>query len=125
MAFHLKTVWLAPALGLLVLAAVADERRFTYTYEPETMPAGAWEIEQWITWGTLRNKTVGQDHYNKWEFKTALEYGVTDNYTVELYLNTKSESFRDPASGRESFPIWCSSRVRRCNYRLRHIRARF
>src|ERR1043166_2682114 len=99
MAFHLKTVWLAPALGLLVLAAVADERRFTYTYEPETIPAGAWEIEQWITWGTLRNKTVGQDNYNKWEFKTALEYGVTDNYTVELYLNTKSESFLDPASG--------------------------
>src|ERR1043166_9162085 len=101
MAFHLKPVWLAPALGLLVLAAVADERRFTYTYEPETMPAGAWEIEQWIPWGTLRNKPVGQDNYNKWKFKTALEYGVPDTYTADLSLNTKSKCFRDPASGRD------------------------
>ncbi len=54
------------ALGLAT--APAMERFFTYTYEPETMPAGALEYEQWITLRAGRNKTVGQENYNKWEF---------------------------------------------------------
>lgn len=43
----------------------ASERYFTDTYEPETMPAGAADFE----------------------------YGVTDNYSVSLYLNTKAVGF--------------------------------
>lgn len=80
-------------------AAEADERRFTYTYEPETMPQGGTEFEQWVTLRSQRTKKVGQENYNRWEIREAFEYGVTDNYTVELYLNTASESFRDPVSG--------------------------
>jgi hypothetical protein len=83
--------------GLWLSVATADERRFTYSYEPEVLPKGALEFEQWITLRTQRTKDaeVKQDNYNLWEFREELEYGVTDNYSVSLYLNTASESFRD------------------------------
>jgi hypothetical protein len=84
----------------LPLASVrASERFFTYTYEPETMLAGVAEFEQWITLRTQRNDTVGQHNFNRWELREEFEYGVTDNYSVSLYLNTNAESFRDPATG--------------------------
>lgn len=86
------------AAGLCV-SARGNERLFNYTYEPETMPEGATEFEQWVTLRSQRNKTVGQENYNRWELREELEYGVTDNYTVSLYLNFMSESFRDPATG--------------------------
>ena len=82
--------------GLWLSVVTADERRFTYSYEPEVLPKGALEFEQWITLRTQRTKDaeVKQDNYNLWEFREELEYGVTDNYSVSLYLNTASESFR-------------------------------
>src|ERR1043165_5532385 len=79
----------------------ATERFFTYTYEPETMPEGALEFEQWVTLRAGRNKTVGQENFNKWELRSEFEYGVTDNYTVSLYLNSSAESFRDSATGED------------------------
>jgi len=79
--------------------ASAMERYFGYTYEPETMPKGAMEYEQWVTLRAGRNDAVGQENYNKWEIREELEYGVSDRYTVSLYLNQSSESFRDPVSG--------------------------
>src|SRR6266496_2362613 len=93
-----KNVMLSGVLccGLSVVSASAMERYFGYTYEPETMPKGALEYEQWVTLRSGRNKTVGQESYNKWELREELEYGVTDNYTVSLYLNESSESFREP-----------------------------
>lgn len=83
--------------GLCLTAARADERRFTYTYEPEVLPAGAMEFEQWVTLRTQRTSggEVQQGNFNLWEIREELEYGVTDNYSVSLYLNTAAESFRD------------------------------
>ena len=99
-AVHPGKVWLGIVVSLLgVRVATANERYFTYAYEPETMPEGTMEFEQWITLRTQRTKAVGQENFNLWEIREELEYGVTDNYTVALYLNTKSESFRDPISG--------------------------
>jgi hypothetical protein len=93
--------------GLLMSAVCVgtvrgDERRFTYTYEPEVLPKGAVEFEQWVTLRTQRNKAVGQQNYNKWEIREELEYGVTDRYSVSLYVNTSAESFRDPATTLDS-----------------------
>jgi hypothetical protein len=87
------------ACGLGVATAPATERRFTYSYEPETMPQGAMEFEQWITLRTQRTGggTVHQQNFNLWELREELEYGVTDNYTIGLYLNASAESFRDPS----------------------------
>src|SRR5690348_3147285 len=81
------------------VSAFATERLFTYTYEPETMPQGTWEAENWVTARVGRNEAVGQDNYNKWEFRQELEYGVTDNYLISAYLNESNENFRDPATG--------------------------
>jgi hypothetical protein len=87
--------------------ASATERVFTYTYEPETLPKGAWELEQWVTWRGRRNSTVGQDDYSRWQFREEIEYGVTDNYQLALYFNSQHESFRDPATGdRTSGALW-------------------
>ena len=91
--------WSGILVAGLCVSAQGNERLFNYTYEPETMPAGAAEFEQWVTLRSQRNKTVGQDNYNRWELREELEYGVTDNYTISLYLNFMSESFRDPVSG--------------------------
>src|SRR5215475_7046443 len=92
-------------IGCLMLGATlslsparATERLFTYTYEPETMPKGGMEYEQWVTLRAGRNQAVGQESYNKWELREEFEYGVSANYTISLYLNQSSESFRDPVT---------------------------
>lgn len=86
-------------LALSIVTAVANERLFTYTYEPETMPKGGFEYEQWVTARMIRNDAVEQEHYNRWEFREELEYGLTDDYTLSLYLNHSYEYYRDTASG--------------------------
>ncbi len=84
---------------MIVTSGRADERRFTYVYEPETLPAGAFEFENWVTLRAGRNATVGQENYNRWDLRQELEYGVTDWYTAALYLNETSESYRDATTG--------------------------
>ena len=91
----------AISIGLLAgtaisAAAYADEHHFTYIYEPETLPRGAMEFENWVTLGSQRNSYVGQHNYNQWDLRQELEYGVSDRYSVALYLNQRSESYRDP-----------------------------
>src|SRR6266481_4940868 len=82
-----QTTLAALYCALSLLPASATERYFTYTYEPETMPKGALEYEQWVTLAAGRDAAVGQENYRRWVFREELEYGVTDNYTVSFYLN--------------------------------------
>lgn len=86
-------------LSLVAATALADNRIFTYTYEPETEPKGDWELEQYVTSRLGRTRAVGQENYQKWQFRTELEYGVTDRYTVGLYVNDDYTHYRDPATG--------------------------
>src|SRR5215470_9673998 len=88
-----KRTLAALCCALSLLPAWATERYFTYTYEPETMPKGAWEYEQWVTLAAGRDAAVGQENYRNWQFREELEYGVTDNYTVSLYLNESLENY--------------------------------
>src|SRR3954465_13537748 len=81
--------------------ARATERFFTYTYEPETMPQGVCEYEQWVSALAGRNSTVGQDNYNRWEFRHEFEYGLTDNYTLSLYVNESLTNFKDTENGHQ------------------------
>ena len=98
---HLKRNALPVALlagtVFTALALRADERRFTYTYEPEVMPQGGMEFEQWVTLRTQRTggAEVKQGNFNRWELREEFEYAVTDNYSVSLYLNNAAESYRD------------------------------
>jgi hypothetical protein len=93
--------WMAVMAAVILSAGttMGTERYFTYTYEPEVFPQGAAEFEQWITLRTQRNDTVGQHNFNLWEFREEFEYGVTDNYSVSLYLNMEAESYRESSTG--------------------------
>jgi len=68
--------------GLFSVHTRADERRFSYTYEPETTPAGAMELENWVTLRAGRGESVGQKNFNQWDLRQEIEYGVTDRYTL-------------------------------------------
>jgi hypothetical protein len=64
---------------LLVVAGItqltwlyADDRRFTYVYEPETMVAGALEFENWITLRESRSAEAGQDEFTRWDLRNVL-----------------------------------------------------
>src|SRR5260370_24589733 len=71
-------------------AARADERRFTYSYEPETTPQGELEFEQWVTLRTQRTSggAVKQQNFHPREPRQEMQYGPNDNYNPFLYLNT-------------------------------------
>src|SRR5436190_22290255 len=98
---HTHYIALAALFGLGSLAPVSGtERFFTYTYEPEPMPQGVFEYEQWVTSRIGRNSTVGQENYNRWEFRHEFEYGFTDNYTVSLYVNESLTNFKETGTGR-------------------------
>lgn len=66
----------------LLLPALANERRFAYTYETPALPAGAVEIEPWVTLVPGADNT-GLSFRHRLEF----ELGVTDRLLTALYLN--------------------------------------
>ena len=77
----------ATALGALALpAAWAGDAIFTHTYLSETLPQGAKELEQHLTYRTRRS----QGTYNLLQARTEFEYGVTHNWTLALYANAYS-----------------------------------
>lgn len=80
-------------------AARADDRLFTYTYEPETAPQGMFEFEQRITSRVGRNDAVRQRDFHRLELREEFEYGVTDNYTVSLSVNHQYETSKDSSTG--------------------------
>lgn len=96
-----KNVFAITVAASTVFNAHADERRFTYTYEPEVLPKGALEFEQWLTIRSQRTSAgkVNQENFNGFDIREELEYGLTDRYTVGLYLNGKHESYRDTMTG--------------------------
>lgn len=74
------TPWISIILSLsLVSAACAGERRFAYLYDTETLGAGSWEYEQWVTWKHYSTK-------NRYDFRHEVEYGITDRLQVGLYV---------------------------------------
>jgi len=56
-----RLVYAGLLAGVVCAASIrADERRFTYVYEPETLPAGAFEFEHWVTLGLGATKRSGK-----------------------------------------------------------------
>jgi hypothetical protein len=56
---------------------------FGYTYVTDTNPKGKYELEQWIT----DREGQANGSYHHVDMSTEVEYGVTDNFQVSLYLN--------------------------------------
>jgi hypothetical protein len=85
-------------LGLaLVSGAAASERRCVYNSEATTAPKGLLELEQWFTFKDY-------DSRERYEFRTEIEYGVTDRFQLGLYVSdwryTDNDSGKDEAEWR-------------------------
>ena len=83
---NLLIIALAAFVPLVSPALDADERHFTFSYEPKTLPAGTLEFEQWATLRAGKESGV----FARWDLRSELEYGITDRLTSALYLNLKS-----------------------------------
>jgi hypothetical protein len=81
------TITIAALLTSLLIAPPlqANERHLTYTYESATLPAGATELEAWVT-----NRTGRQQRYNRFDNRLELEHGITDRLLTAFYLNTSA-----------------------------------
>ncbi len=77
---------LAGVFVLTVTARIADadNRKFTYSYETTTMPAGHFEYEQWVTW-----KTHKQDdkEFDRLDIRHEIEFGITDRFQLAVYVS--------------------------------------
>ncbi len=71
---------------LTALAVRADEQLFGYVKGSETLPKGASEIYQWITYRADK----GAGHYEAIDWKTEFEYGVSDRFSASLALKSLS-----------------------------------
>jgi hypothetical protein len=80
-------VLLAAALPAL---AAADQRAYTFTYQPITAPKGAVDLE---LYGTAYDPP-GDAGGTSWRYQAELEYGITDRWDVSLY-----NVFRKPHGG--------------------------
>ena len=84
------------AVAALCGVARAGDSPFGYVYTTDTHPKGVWEIEQWLT--NRRHQSSGD--YSAWEYRTELEYGVTDSLQTALYANYgQVNAFHNRADG--------------------------
>jgi hypothetical protein len=83
-----KNHFLASFIGALGISstAIAGDSPFGYVYTTDTHPKGKWELEQWVT---QRDRQSTGD-YTTWQYRTEVEYGVTDALQTSLYLNYNS-----------------------------------
>jgi len=82
-AVGLPLVALLAVMAACTVPANASERRFTFVHEASTMPKGDWEYEQHVTWKTSKGK---DSSFNRIEFRHEIEYGLTDDLQIALYL---------------------------------------
>ena len=61
----------------------AGEPLFGYLYTTDLLPKNKFEIEQWIT--DREGQAQGQFHH--FDMSSEIEYGVTENFQISLYLN--------------------------------------
>lgn len=73
----------AALMAAATAGADADQRRFAYSYDPVTPPAGTREYEQYLTYKAHKGN---DSDYDKWEFRHELEFGLTDRLQLGLYL---------------------------------------
>jgi hypothetical protein len=87
-----KSILTLATLATCLATAQADERFFTYVQDADLLPKGAWEFEQWLTYGTTYRGDNQEYTRDRWDFREEIEYGVTDRLSVAGYLNFRYES---------------------------------
>lgn len=89
------------ATGMISPATDAGERRFTYVYESTTLPKGAVEYEQWMTWKTDKDS---DPKFDRLDFRHEFEFGLTDKLQLGLYLaDWRYEDGRSVANDRATY----------------------
>ena len=86
-----KKLLLAALAAVSLVSARADERFFTYVYESDVLPKGAWEFEQWVTYRKGYPEGDHQFSQHIWDFREEFEYGLTERLSTALYLNFRQE----------------------------------
>ena len=88
--------------------ARADEPLFGAVFSSDLLPAGAMEVEQWLTWRA--GKAVGK--YNTVEGATEFQYGWTDDLQVAGYVNYQwAEAYNDNVVNGTTLPPGAFSNV--------------
>lgn len=64
--------------------ATAGEGSFGWIYTLDLQPKGTWEFEQKLQ----LNRGHDQGHFDLWQARTEVEYGVTNDFQLAGYLNT-------------------------------------
>lgn len=81
------------SLLLASLTARADENLFGYSTGADTLPQGATEIYEWITYRSQKHEGT----YQAIDYRTELEYGWTPAFTQSFYLNFVQHKIKDSA----------------------------
>jgi hypothetical protein len=68
--------------ALLPTVGAADQRSYTFTYQPLTSPKGGLDVELYTT---FVDPTDGSARGRGWQHQIELEYGITDSWDVALY----------------------------------------
>src|SRR5579885_2929734 len=108
---HSPRQWTTAAMAGIALlvgshSTRAGESVFAWTYTTDLQPKGTWEFEQWVT--PRFNKEAGS--YSVFDFREEVEYGVSDNFQLSLYLNhhyvyaNKDFPAEDPANPGHRLP---------------------
>jgi hypothetical protein len=89
-------VMLMCILGALSSVGLADRRSYVWTYEYQTMPKGAMEVEYYLThkvsdWNKYDDK-------NTWDHQVEFEYGLTDHWDVAMYQTWRQTNTEDEDS---------------------------
>ena len=80
---RMKLLSALAAFLFCVSSVEAHEAIFAWTYTTDLTPKGHGEFEQWITPRWEKE----QGNYSVIDFREELEYGVTDDFQIALYLN--------------------------------------
>lgn len=73
----------AALLMLAAAAANAGERKFVFSYEATTTPAGTLEFEQGVTWKTSKKS---DSDFDRFDVRHEIEWGVTDRFQLGFYV---------------------------------------
>ena len=85
----------------LARQAHAGEGNFGWIYTADLQPKGTSELEQHV----FLQQGQSQGDYSNWKFRTEYEYGVSDNYQVAVYLNSRYvHARRNGVDGRTGGP---------------------
>ena len=74
-----------------------DERRFGFVYQATTEEKGGVEIENWATWLTPGSGEDGRA--DRFDFRHELEFGLTDNLQLGIYVADWSYRGSGPKRG--------------------------